>query len=816
MAISSKVEEIVLELTKTVGNIYDALNYGIGNVDTPGSSIFEINNLLSMANTGFPYFGILETAPLGCDTTYDITYDPYYVTVRSGQLAYNGSVINLQPQKIPLKKEWSKNYSESGFGASYKYGLTLGLPIAEAQKATQTWATTVSTTCLSGTNILFVKDATIAVSLGFPIQAFVGNYLITFSNVTDDLTGLIVDPSYYNGSSFGTLPATYYLDNPVTFLFQPRVKYITGFPVLETSENVNTFDYFPPLPQSWIPISKVMVKNPENPIVVDSGTGLTRTIVDMPTDISTYQILGDSSDKSLIVQSCIEANNALTDYKSNDYVRGTVSAVYRYLSTVSSNSGISNRELLATQPFRKTEFYSKGTSFSGLERFELPYNFAKAYFETIGTDVQHTFAIFRGDLITYNAAIGSSNMAAATGLTTEVIPCSNYISSLSSGTQIYGVTIVYNISTDEYVESIPVYSNLVSSNFTSSNYLVELNWSGAGITNPLFYHVYKKPQLSSDLIERKLTNINEIQYPSYNTMTTIEDDTDLLLRNGITAFKITPNEDCFIGGVSLKLKYIAGGQSIGSGTTGLSLSIFSATGSTPTPNGIITSSSIIRNSDILQGTNEYTVKFDNGVNLEQGTSYWLMVNKPSDFTTGLGSTNLFTRVISGSSGQGLTSINSGSSWTGTGGTAYYKFRGYLDSGNISGDILRRGIKLTNRIALQPSKLSVYVPFVDDLTVSNVVFNGSTTGIATTDDQTIKNDLVVTVIAKNGENGELTTLSTTVPKGTSRNQRFALGNDLQVFDRIVDAYVTPGTDLTRINNGPILWDIYDLITIETTP
>jgi hypothetical protein len=299
-------------------------------------------------------------------------------------------------------------------------------------------------------------------------------------------------------------------------------------------------------------------------------------------------------------------------------------------------------------------------------------------------------------------------------------------------------------------------------------------------------------------------------------MTTIEDNTDLLLRNGITAFKITPNEDCFIGGVSLKLKYIAGGQSIGSGTTGLSVSIFSATGSTPTPNGMITSSSIIRNSDIQQGTNEYTVKFDNGANLEQGTSYWLMVNKPSDFTTGLGSTNLFTRVISGSSGQGLTSINSGSSWTGTGGTAYYKFRGYLDSGNISGDILRRGIKLTNRIALQPSKLSVYVPFVDDLTVSNVVFNGSTTGIATTDDQTIKNDLVVTVIAKNGESGELTTLTTTVPKGTSRNQRFALGNDLQVFDRVIDAYVTPGTDLTRINNGPILWDIYDLITIETTP
>jgi len=816
MAISSKVEEIILELTKTVGNIYDALNYGVGDISTPGSSIFEINNLLSMANTGFPYFGILETAPLGCDTTYDITYDPYYVTVRSGQVAYNGSVINLQPQKIPLKKEWSKNYSVSGFGASYKYGVTLGLPLSEVQKATQTWATVVSQTCLSGTNILYVKDATLAVNLGFPIQAFVGNYLISFSNVTDDLTGLIVDPSYYNGSSFGTLPATYYLDNPVTFLFQPRVKYITGFPVLESSENVNSFDYFPPLPQSWIPISKVMVKNPENPVVVDSGTGLTRTIVDTPTDISTYQILGDSADKSLIIQSCTEANNALTNYKSNDYIRSTVSAINRYLTSVSSNLGVSIRELLSNQPYRKTEFYSKGTSFSGLERFELPYNFAKAYYETLGSDVQHTFGIFRGDLITYNAAIGSNNSAVVSSLSNQVIPCSNYISSLSSGTQIYGITIVYNISTDEYVESVPAYSNLISSNFTNSNYLVELTWTGAGITNPLFYHVYKKPQLSSDLIERKLTNIDEIQYPSYNTMSTITDDTDLILRNGLTAFKIIPNENCFVGGVTLKLKYTAGGQTTGSGTSGISVSIYSATGSTPTPNGMITSSSLLRNSDIQQGTNEYTIKFGTGANLLQGSSYWLVINKPSDFTTGLGSTSLYTRIIAGGSGQGLTSINNGSSWTGTGGTAYYKFRGYLDDGNISGEILRRGVKLTNRIALEPSKISVYVPYVEDLTSSNVVFNGSTTGIATTDDQTIKNDLIVTVIAKNGENGEPITLTTTVPKGSQRNQRFNLGNDLQVFDRIVDAYVTPGTNLTRINNGPILWDIYDLITIETTP
>jgi len=47
MAISSKIEEIILELTKNVGNIYDSLLYGIGDETTPGSSIFEINNLVS-------------------------------------------------------------------------------------------------------------------------------------------------------------------------------------------------------------------------------------------------------------------------------------------------------------------------------------------------------------------------------------------------------------------------------------------------------------------------------------------------------------------------------------------------------------------------------------------------------------------------------------------------------------------------------------------------------------------------------------------------------------------------------------------------
>jgi hypothetical protein len=816
MAVSSKVEELILELTKNVGNIYDALKYGIGDNDTPGSSIFELNNLETLASTGYPYFGIIESNPLGFGITYDLTNDPYYVTLSSGQVAYNGSVLQLVSQKIPIKREWTSDYSQTAVGSSgYKYGITIGFPISEAQKSTQSWSTVVGSQSSINTNVLFLKDVEIAKDLGFPLQALVGNYLIKFSGVNTSNTGLVLDPSYYNGSNFGVLPTTFYTDTAVNFIFQPRAKYILGFPVEEATEVLSTFDYFPPLPKSWIPIGKVMVKNPENPVVANSGTGFTRTVVDMPSDISSTKILGDSADRSLIVTNCSETKKSLLQYKNNEYVRNIVNGISSFANAQKQPSA-SDRQFWSLQPFRATEFYSKGLSFSGLERFEFPYNFAESFYNTTNSDVQHTFAIFRGDLITYNSAVGSSNQIAATGLTSNVIASSNYISSLSTGTQVYGATVVYNIAANEYTESIPTYTNVISSNFTNSNYLVELIWTGAGVTNPLFYNVYKKPYLGSEIQEKKLTQINEIQFTPYNTLISVTDSTDLTLNNGLTAFKITPQENCFVGGVTLKFKYNAGTQSSGNGTTGLFVSIFSGSGSTPTPNGMITSNQLLRYSDITSGTNSYTVKFDTGANLGSTSTYWIVIDKPSNFTTALGATSLYTRVAAGS-GQGLTSLDSAASWSSTGGSAYYVLRGYLDDGNIPGDTIRRGLKFTGRVSFTPRRLSVYVPPVDDLSVNTgVVFNGSTTGIATTTDKTIKNDLIVTVIAKLGENGEEKTLSTTVPKGTGRDERFLLGSNIDLFDRIVDVYITPGTNLTRNNNGPVLWDIYDLITIETVP
>jgi hypothetical protein len=387
---------------------------------------------------------------------------------------------------------------------------------------------------------------------------------------------------------------------------------------------------------------------------------------------------------------------------------------------------------------------------------------------------------------------------------------------LHSGTQIYGVSSVYNISGTEYVESSNTYTNLITPSIATNNYLVELNWSGTAISNVLFYNIYKKPRLTDELYERKITNVDEIQYPAYNTLPSFTDNTSLPLVNGLSAFLFQAPENAFIGGISFKLLYDAGSQTTGTGTTGLAVSMFSATGSTPTYNGMISSESYLRYSDISQGTNTYTVKFDNGVNVTEDSFYYVMINKPESFSTALGTTSLYIRTISGISGLAKTSINNAATWTGTGGTLWFQARGYLDNGNIVGDVVRKGISLTNKKSFIPRRLSVYVPPVDDLTTSAIRLNGSATGIATTTDTTTKNEVIVYVTAQNGDFGQVKTLSATVPQGTARNTRFELGTVVDLFDRVLDVYVVPGTNLNRVDNGPIIWDIYDLITVETIP
>ena len=567
-----------------------------------------------------------------------------------------------------------------------------------------------------------------------------------------------------------------------------------------------------------MPVAKILVKNPYNPKVAGvSNDAFIRTVVDYPTNDSNNPILGDSTDVGMVINSCSSAITDLESLSSNISVTSIVQAMRIFTAKQTTESQLSFRQFWSLQPFRPTSYYSKGVSFSGLEKFQFPYNFAKAYYNTTNEDLQHIFAIFRGDLLTYNSALMANNKVSGSGLTSGVIPCSNYASSLDAGTQIYGVSVISNISLTEYGESVPTYTSQISTNTTSSNYLTEISWSGSGISNPMFYHVYKRPRLASELIERKLTNVSEINYAPYNTLTTVTDDTDYNFGIGYLAAKIVPNENFYLGGITFKAGYLTA-DSVYNTTDTLSVGIYGPSTPTPDLTKPVSSVSTFRYGDLDNGTsNEYTVKFSQGANLVLGSTYWLVLNKSTDLLIGTGTTEiLYTRNLAGASSKTYSSTN-GTAWTDQIATTYFKVRGYLDDGNTTGEIVRRGIQFTNRIAFTPQRLSVYVPPVENLSNNTGLrFDGSTTGIAATTNTSIKNDMIVYVTARNGESGTPVTVSVTVSKGTQRDTRFLLGTSIDLFDRVDDVYIVPGTNLTRNNNGPVLWDIYDLITIETVP
>jgi hypothetical protein len=820
MAISSKIEEIILEIAKNAGNISDAMTLGVGDVDIPSSAIFEINNLLSTAQTGYPYFGIVETNPLGFIPSYSFSSDQYNVVYGSGTISYNGSLIQLSQQKIPIKKEFVKDYNLVGSGSTaHKYGITVGIPISEAQKAIQTFNTTVSIASTSGSNILYVTSVDTATSLGFPLEAHVGSLYLKFSGVSG--SGLVLDSTFYNGSSYGVLPSTVSVDTPVKFVFQPKLKYLTGFPVETTNENPISFNYYPPIPSTWIPVGKILVKNPEDPRVAgNSQDAFVRTANDIPTSTSSNLILGNTDDVQDVINSCNAAISNLNSYRNDIIINNFVDAIRSYSNELIQGTNLNANQFWSLQPFRPTQYYSKGVSFSGLERFEFPLNFTKAYYNRTAQDLQHTFAVFRGDLVSYNSAVLGTSGIGTSELTGTVITSSSSLSSLSPGTQIYGVTAVSAIAGTSYVETIPTYVSKVSTNVTNSNYMVELKWQGLGTTNALFYHIYKRPSLSTESTEKRLTLIDDIQNPPYSTIVSVTDNSFLNLDNKNTAFKVTTNEDCYVGGVTLKLGFNAPSQVASTGSTGLNFTIYENSAGSPNYNSPLSDQPTLLYTDILEGSASYTVKFNPGVNLDANTSYWLVINKPVNFSTGLGTTSLRARILSSGSDQIKTlstDFDGSSVWSSTGGSAYFQVRGYLDDGNTVGESFRRGIKFTNRIANTARRVSVYVPPIDDIVDdTGLIFNGSSVAIASTTNKTIKNELLVSVTAKYGTGGTEVTMTTTVPKGTPRDTRFLLGTETDLYDRVTNVIVSPGTDVTRVGNGPILWDIYDLITVETVP
>ena len=92
----------------------------------------------------------------------------------------------------------------------------------------------------------------------------------------------------------------------------------------------------------------------------------------LPYNNSTNPIFGDAADNTRILSACQNALNDMQNLKSSFLLSEVVQGVKALSIKLAAGTNTNLRKIWAAQPFRVQSFYSKGLSFSGLERFNFP------------------------------------------------------------------------------------------------------------------------------------------------------------------------------------------------------------------------------------------------------------------------------------------------------------------------------------------------------------------------------------------------------------------------------------------------------------
>lgn len=763
-------EEYIAELARALGDEYVAIKNGVGDVNTPGTALFEIQQLRDFATRSLPHFGVLATTPQGFLVTPNPA-DARTLNLSGGQVGFQGQRLTVPPQRIIASRLFAPIY---GANSTYVYGLRVGFPLSEARRATQIFATTLSSAANAGDQTVQVTDLAMVQSLGFPVQAYLGTTFVSFSGLSSAGDALQIDPSF-NG---GVLAESHQVGEPVNLKYQPRAQAVCGLPVSTSfqSSSVSDFAYFPPLPQDWLPLADVLMVNPTSPTLLtfsNSTPAIMRTAYDWPSAANGSPNLSTAA-ATMVQRAADQQATRTRALVSEGSISDAVRALESYTAAVSDAPSTSFRAFWAQRPFRASSHFGIGVSFDSLERLEFSDSFARAYFDIMSVDLQHTFALFRGDLYT---ATSLSAGATPQGVSASSVPALSVPSTLTRGTYVYGVSAVRSAG-----ETAPVYST-ARTGAAPGFYVSEIAFAADPSHPALFYHIYRRSTQVGDQAEYRITQNSQVTGSGVFTPLALTPVQDLTL-GSTSQFRVTASGGSQLGGLEFQLRVTAA-QTSGS----LSVSLYAdASGS---PGTLIASGSSVPYASLGTAYQSALSQVDAALTL--GGTYWVVLTQ------------------SATPSGGTLAIH-----TDGGGRPWYKLHAFLDGGRPGVSLTRRGVRLTGRTALTPRGLSVYVPPMDPTGVSDVPYVGMTSGAASPETPETKNDMVVTVTARLGEGGLPTTLSATVPQGTVRGTRILLGFPTQLFDRVDDVQVTPGANLRIGAGGYIQWSVYDFLSVETTP
>lgn len=812
-------EEFIAEYSRVVGNAHIAINDSIGADNTPGSALYYLNQLTSLATSKLPYFGVIQpSANPGFQVTVDSS-DSKFLRVTSGQVAYNGNIISVPAQRVSISKSFAGAYS-----TSYIYGMKIGFPIEEAQNTTsQIYSSVLSEDALEGDTEIYIDNIETFIALGLPLTAYIGgNTYIVFNEINSSRTGFKIDPAINNGTLSNGSTAGDIIFNSgtrINFIYEPKVKALFGLPVSAASNDPAAFLYYPRMPESWLPIADVLVLNsaPKEVASFGSTDAILRTAVDYPSANSTTPIF--STEDARVIQNTINVTKAeLNNNKQRASVFDAVQALQSYTIALQDNTALSFREFWGTRPFKVNTYFGKGTSFEGLERFEFSDNFSQAYFALTGQDVQKTFAIFRGDLYAYPSAIAGS---APSALDLNSYVAKGTDSALTRGTYTYGVSAVTTLVGDPNRGETPTkYDSVVSFDSSNNNYINELQWSS--VPNALFYHIYKRSNLIGEQIEYRLTEPNQIT-GSGTAVAGVSGTGSTSLSTTFAAFKITTTNNYQLGGIKLRIK--ATNSFLTNTSATVTTLLYSNDGGTGKPNSLVATfdsvefNKVIRDNqgDLTTSYQDFILKCDDFKTTT--TNYWVVMKLSANPSVG----NIQVQ-ISNTGTNSYATTNAGSpvpaNWTLANNVRlHHQTLGFLDYGRTSTTTSKKGIYITGKSTYEPRRLRIYIPEISEFpSPTGTLFTRGDIpiyGLTSTDTTEIKNEMIVTVVARLGTN-DTETLTATIPQGALRGTSIPLGTENQIFDKVESVSVSPGNNVVTQQGGSIYWSIYDMFTVETTP
>ena len=128
---------------------------------------------------------------------------------------------------------------------------------------------------------------------------------------------------------------------------------------------------------------------------------------------------------------------------------------------------------------------------------------------------------------------------------------------------------------------------------------------------------------------------------------------------------------------------------------------------------------------------------------------------------------------------------------------YFELLGFVDNGISGTSVISRGVYLTRKISKEPRRLRVYVP-TNSSSSTDPLYGAGISETATTNDPIV-----------------LPTI--TIPQNTASNTQFLVGTTSQIFDRVLDVQIVPGTNVTRqAGTNAIAWSKYDVFVVENVP